>query len=410
MRSTVRFFTFILLSLSCVLLIQDCFAQTPGAPTFQFKNGIGVTTPDSTFSVNLRFRIQNRAGFTSQIQDNDIHLSGAEFRTRRCRLRLDGFMLTPKLTYALQLSFSRADQDWDNSEVPNVLRDAMIFYSFNKNFRLGLGQGKLPGNRQRVISSGEQQFVDRSIANATFTIDRDFGLQAHYHTHSGPIHYNLRGAISSGEGRNEGVAQSHVKANPGLSYTGRMEILPLGEFSDKSDYFEGDLAREPKPKLSLAGGMSYNDNAIRTGGQLGKSLYEARDIRTFIFDALFKYKGLSVSGEFFKRNVAEGTSITMDEEGLTSYVYEGEGLLAQIGKVFGKDYEIVGRFAQIKPLGDIAAAELTIKDFTVGFNKYFKKHRVKCQFDATYEQRFTENSNDPSNENLQLRFQIELGI
>ena len=133
--------------------------------------------PDSAFSVGLRFRIQNRAGFVfSEMADGSWALTTSEFRVRRLRLRLDGFVLNPKWAYAVQLSFSRADQDWDNSKVPNVLRDAMVFYRPNKRLTFAFGQGKLPGNRQRVVSSGEQQFADRSIVNATFNIDRDFGF------------------------------------------------------------------------------------------------------------------------------------------------------------------------------------------------------------------------------------------
>lgn len=401
---------FLISLLGLFLVCGSTNAQTKGKPAVQYKNGIGITSPDSTFSINFRFRIQNRAGFTILKNDDDLRLTGTEFRTRRSRMRLEGFLLSQKLTYTLQLSFSRADQDWDNAEVPNVLRDAMMFYSFNENFRIGFGQGKLPGNRQRVISSGEQQFVDRAITNATFNIDRDFGLQAYYHFKTGKIDYNLRGALSSGEGRNEGVSKSEVKANPGLCYTGRLEILPLGEFSDRSDYFEADLAIEEKPKLSFAGGMSYNDNAVRTGGQLGKTLYAARDIRTYIFDALFKYKGLSVSGEFFIRNVADPSPFTISEDAAKAYVYQGEGILGQIGKIFGNNYEVAARYAQVKPLGDIASTETMIRNYTLGLNKYFKKHRVKCQFDATYEQRFAENIISPVNENFQLRFQVEMGI
>jgi hypothetical protein len=40
----------------------------------------------------------------------------------------------------------------------------------------GFGQTKLPGNNQRVVSSGSLEFTDRTINNSRFNIDRDFGL------------------------------------------------------------------------------------------------------------------------------------------------------------------------------------------------------------------------------------------
>ena len=54
-------------------------------------------------------------------------------------------------------------------------------WNFYKNFELWFGQAKLPGNRERIVSSGNLQFVDRSILNAGFNIDRDLGIQFRHH-------------------------------------------------------------------------------------------------------------------------------------------------------------------------------------------------------------------------------------
>ena len=55
--------------------------------------------------------------------------------------------------------------------------DAVVKYAFSKNQQIWFGQTKLPGNRERVISSMALQFVDRSNVNSKFNIDRDFGVQ-----------------------------------------------------------------------------------------------------------------------------------------------------------------------------------------------------------------------------------------
>ena len=47
---------------------------------------------------------------------------------------------------------------------------------FWKSFSIKFGQGKLPGNRERVISSGNLQLVDRSRLNSRYNIDRDVGF------------------------------------------------------------------------------------------------------------------------------------------------------------------------------------------------------------------------------------------
>ena len=97
----------------------------------QYKKGIGITTPDSIFSINFRFRMQNRLGYISK-SEVDLTPEEFDFRVRRMRLRFDGFVFTPRLIYNIQLSFSRADMDWDVSGVPNVLRDAALSYYVGK--------------------------------------------------------------------------------------------------------------------------------------------------------------------------------------------------------------------------------------------------------------------------------------
>src|SRR5688572_6677568 len=161
-------------------------AQTKpsGLQTYAIKGkGVGVVTADSIFSLNFQFRMQNRAAYVSESED-ELEPESFEFRVRRLRMKFEGFVYNPKLTYYIQLSFSRGDMDWrnlDNSAVntsPNIVRDAVIYYNPAKNLRFGFGQTKLPGNRQRVVSSGDLQFADRSIVNATYNMDRDFGFFA----------------------------------------------------------------------------------------------------------------------------------------------------------------------------------------------------------------------------------------
>ncbi|MBK8658944.1 MAG: hypothetical protein IPN22_08755 [Bacteroidetes bacterium] len=186
-------------------------------PWLSFKNGIGVTTPDSLFSLNFRFRIQSRVGYVSR-SDEEFTPEEFDFRVRRIRMRIGGFIYTPRLTYNIQLSFSRADMDWDVSQVPNVLRDAMISYTIPQGLTFSMGQGKLPGNRQRVNSSGELQFADRSIVNNALTIDRDFGVFVNYTNHINDFHFIIKTALSSGEAEILSKAIRDWPTPPALSF------------------------------------------------------------------------------------------------------------------------------------------------------------------------------------------------
>jgi phosphate-selective porin OprO and OprP len=196
----------------CMLALQTS-AQVYYYPDHSNTNyeGLRLYDNDSTFGINMRFRIQTRVGMTF---DDEMNLQSSELLVRRLRLRFKGYMLTKKLTYAIQLGFSRGDQDWDNSGVPNIIRDAIVTYKPNSHFSIGMGQTKLPGNRERLISSGELQFVDRSNANARLTIDRDAGIFTSYENKLFGSTYILSGAFTSGKGRNPATNKTMVSVIP----------------------------------------------------------------------------------------------------------------------------------------------------------------------------------------------------
>jgi len=334
--------------------------------------------------------------------ESNLDIDYVEARVRRLRLRFDGFLYTTRLNYVIQLAFSRADMDYDDTGFPNIIRDAMVLYAVDNHFSVGLGQTKLPGNRQRVNSSGDLQLPDRSIVNTTFNIDRDFGVQLYYNNNIKGMAYILRGAITSGDGRNI------TASDQGLAYTGRVELQPLGTFTNGGDYFEGDLAREPKPKVAVGITFSSNQNAIRTGGQLGKDLYASRDIGTGMVDFLFKHNGWSFAAEYLQREADD--PITMNEVGDLRYVYVGHGQNFQGGYLFRNNFEIVGRYSKVRPDSEIQSLEAMKQQYAIGATKYIRGHRLKIQSDLTYEHNSWLSGPNPDQDFWMLRFQIEVGI
>lgn len=359
--------------LALVLKSQD---ELDFKPRVGFNDGMAITAPDTNFHINFRFRMQNRLGVFSR-SITDLNVDEIEARVRRLRLRMDGFLLSPKFSYYIQLSFSRWDQDWGNSKVPNIVRDAVLFYFLAPNTFVSFGQTKLPGNRQRVVSSGMQQFIDRSIVNATFNIDRDFGVRVYHEQNLFDTFIRSHAAITSGEGRNA------LNSDNGLAYTGRLEWLPLGKFKKDGDYFEGDLLREEKPRLSMGSSISYNEKAVRTGGQIGVFLNEATDIRTFIADAVFKYRGFSAYAEYFYRTATKYEVIDINEE--NNFVYAGEGINFQTSYLFKNNYEVALRYANVKPLQEILPYTNGFNEMTLGLTKYFNGHRIKAQINLGYQ-------------------------
>jgi phosphate-selective porin OprO and OprP len=401
-----------LFSLLLSIMALTAKAQTKPALDFFSKKGkgFGLVTADSTFSLNFQFRMQNRATYVSKTEE-DFDPESFEFRVRRLRFKFEGFVYNPKLTYYIQLSVSRGDMDWkvtDNSVInssPNIVRDAVIYYNPTKRVRLGFGQTKLPGNRQRVVSSGDQQFVDRSIVNATFNIDRDFGFFGQY---SGD-YFMLKGALTSGEGRNA-LPETKSPSNKGLAYTGRIELLPFGKFTGNNDYIEGDLEREKTPKLSIAATYSFNDQAVRAGGQVGNDLYRPRSIRNFTADILFKYNGWAFYNEYMNRDADNPVTVDPTNPAKTRHIYVGKGYLTQLSYLFKNNFELAGRLSRITPSSEVQDLEKQIQQVELGVTKYLVGHRLKIQGNILHQTRTDLETDSYSGGLWSALFQIELGI
>lgn len=377
--------------------------QRDERPTIENFKGIQYTGDDSTFYINFRFRMQSRLKYTSR-GGNDLSAESFEARIRRLRLRMDGYLYNPKFSYSIQLGFTRGDQDYDDTDVPNIVRDAVIFYNFTDNFYVAFGQNKLPGNRQRVNSSGELQFAERSLVNATFNIDRDFGIKAYYSPKIGEVPLHLKAAISTGEGRVATVTDD------GLAYTGRAEFLPLGEFTNEGDYYEGDLEYEETPKLAVGGGYSFNDRTTRSGGQTGVYVVTPLSLKTSFYDAIFKYRGWAYQIEYMKRGT--DNPLSTDEAGEAAYAFKGQGLNQQLSYVLNRNsgYELAGRYTWIRPHQDIRAFENQTEVVELGLTKYFRAHRLKLQLNAHYQTQDGVYRTDYDGNNWGGTFQIELGI
>lgn len=127
--------------------------------------GITLHGTHSVTKLNFRFRVQQLALATSE-SETDYRVKRTNLAVRRMRVRMEGTLRDPRLRVNVQLSFARGDTDKENSGVANVLRDAFVTWQFTPHFAGSFGQAKLPGNRQRLVSSSELQSAYRSPVNA----------------------------------------------------------------------------------------------------------------------------------------------------------------------------------------------------------------------------------------------------
>jgi phosphate-selective porin OprO and OprP len=371
-------------------------------PYYSFGKGIGITSPDSLFQLNIRFRMQNRVTYLKEEGENGAY----DGQVRRLRLRFDGYVGNPKFLYAIQLSFAPGDVgEVKEGENINIIRDAVVFYRPNKNWNISFGQTKLPGNRQRVNSSGGLQLTDRSINNAKFTIDRDFGFQVHnLNEFKDKFSYNFKTAITGGEGRNQ-----TGKGDDGIAFTGKIELLPFGAFAKDGTYFEGDILREKKPKLMLSGAFQQNNHARRTQGQLGDDLFERRTMKSVLLDAMFKYNGWAAMMSYMSRTTNEN-AITFNPDDITesNYAFIGNGFDYQLSYNLRSNYEFIGRYSIQKVGDDIRTLAPNTKEYSFGVTRYIWEHSFKLQSELTFDT--FDYYDGTTKNNWYLRFQVEIGI
>lgn len=374
-------------------------------PYYSYGKGLGMTSADSIFQLNIRFRMQNRLSFIN----NEGEKNKYEGEIRRLRLRLDGFVGNPKFLYVIQLSFAPKDMGKQKeNESPNIIRDAALTYRPNDHWSFIFGQTKLPGNRQRTNSSGALQLTDRSINNAKFNVDRDFGIQAYYlHERKEKFGFNIKTAASTGRGRNWSGSESDSYA-----LTSRVELFPLGSFSKNGAFFEGDLAREQKPKLMLSGTFVYHNNAENSQGQTGDRLFEPKTFRALMFDGIIKYNGWAGMVAYMSRSLSDPIYNIIDTDGIarSGYVFAGYGMDYQLSYLFPSNYEIIGRVST-QTMNDDLYKQLNLPnttEFTLGATRYLWEHAFKIQAEFTYDYlKFNEGA---TKNNWYFRLQFEIGI
>ncbi len=377
------------ITLIAVALLAINFLNAQEISDTSFGKGlINFTAKDSSFSVKFAPRFQVRSMSSWDHDGNQYGSPDHNFIVRRARLKFSGFAYSPKLKYKLELGLSNRDISGANEfnrNTPRYILDAVIMWSFAKNWELWAGQTKLPGNVERVVSSANLQLIDRSLLNSRFNLDRDLGIQLRHKSNlGGNFIMREKFAISQGEGRN--VTEGN---EGGLQYTGRLEFLPFGTFKSKGDYIQSDLKREEKPKLMLGFTYNYNQDAVRERGFAGDymirtdgSIYET-DQTTVFADAMFKYNGFSFMGEYAKRTANDEVATELDGTTPTGdIVLTGNALNLQAGYLFKSNYEIAARFTTLEY--EAITNTLPTKQYTLGINKFIVGHKLKVQSDISY--------------------------
>ena len=386
-----------------VITEQDFKEVTAARPVaYQPGKGFTFTSPDAKFQLSLGGRGQFYYQYLDRDDVNGPAKEVSTYRVRRFKIYMSGYAFTKDLTYRVQLDVAKST---------SILDDGWINYRFVDEGQLQAGQFKMPFSRGELTGDGVLQFVDRANAVDAFKPSYDVGVMLHGKAGGGKLAYNA--------GLFNGTGQGGTRTTNSGAWAARVVYNPLGDMP----YNEPDLANSPNPLLAV--GADYFANTLKrnsnstfldtttstppyagTSGWLGKDAAnttifdntERVDVGTYGFDAAFKWRGFSATGEYFGAK-AEG-------QGRGRSVH-ARGYYGQAGYfLIPKHLEVAARYSSVDPNRD-RAQDLQI-EVTGAVSYYFQGHNLKIQGD--YTNIHTQVAGKQATDDKQMRVQAQLAF
>lgn len=210
------------------------------------SRGFFIQGPDEQWMASFQFRLQFRLStpWNSDPVTRGDYLADPQtsFSVNRARLKVGGYGYRPWLEYYFEYDLAGS----------NLLNFEVTVEKWDE-FRLRVGQWKAQYSRERAVSSGRQQLVDRSLVNRYFTLDRQQGASIWGRFGAGStadVSYWLSAFTGMGRG---GKANDDDQ----LMYMGRVQWNPLGRVVP---FAGSDLNVSQEPALSLAAGGTTNQS------------------------------------------------------------------------------------------------------------------------------------------------------
>ncbi|SHK91228.1 hypothetical protein SAMN04488028_11138 [Reichenbachiella agariperforans] len=324
------------------------------------------------YLMTLEWRLQFRfAGISGQqtdfyVQDEDN--VNSTFALQRARLKVGGHVYQPYLKYYLEYDFPS-----------NNLMNWVMTIDKYKGLQVKIGQWKINYNTERYVSSGKQQFVDRSIANRYFTFDRQIGAMIQGELFDGQI-----GSSMYHVGVFNGTGRGAVNESNDYLWLARYQ-WNFSRTQAKMSF--GDLERSQVSKGFLAVSAATNQSAYTSfsssgGGELpgfSPGLSRQYQINQLGVELMYKYKGFSLMNENHIKTIDDQVNgVQTDLYG--GYLMAGY-FLSELISFVPEPLELIARYSMVS-YSD--AWEEKTTELTLGCNWFFSGHRNKLTFDFSF--------------------------
>lgn len=340
-----------------------------GAKGFEFQ------TRDNKFLLQIQGRLQFR--FATPVDQDPVTFDDftgertTTFKINRARLKVGGHAYKPWLKYFWEYELSQSN-----------LLDFRIMIEKWEWLSFKIGQAKVEYTRERFISSGEQQMIERSLINRPFTLDRQQGVTVYGHLKGpGIADFNYWIAALTGTGRG-----SKQNDDNHLMYFGRAQWNFLGREVE----FEGsDLEIQEKPIAMIAVAVVTNRSAYTRFSQSGGGSLEGFEngapgqyrVDQINFETAFKYGGFSWQSELHRKEIIDKLNNDNTTK-LRGFYVQGGYLLHQSLHWWPAPLEFAVRHARYQP--DVNANNDTQNETSFDLNWFFSGHKNKLTAEASY--------------------------
>ena len=355
------------------------------------SSGFRLETRDGDWQTNLQWRAQLRYTnpfFGDPRQVDDFEDKGtSNFEARRLRMKIGGHGFKPWLKYYFEVDL-QPSRDPDSSAVSSSARviDWRIDVAKWDWGGIRVGQWKIDMNRERVDSSGRQQFVERSIVNRVFTIDRQVGVQLRGHVFKNtPADLRYYVGVFNGEGR--GVRN----IDEDMMYSGRLQWNFLGR---DLEWRQSDVEYTDKPTGSFAiGGMTTNGPCTRWSSSgcgnldgFASPLVAAGDqfnVEQAVQEFAFKYRGLSIQQEYHRKFIRD--RVVGDKSDLTGGYLQAGYFFNNVLPVVPAPLELAVRYAFVEEPNEVDRMfDNEREEVTLAANWFFAGHNNKLTLDYSF--------------------------
>ena len=323
--------------------------------------------------MNLEFRGQFRLSYptdTDPLTLSDYQDEQLKLGIKRARLKVGGHSFKPWLKYYLEYELFSSN-----------LLDFRLMYEKLPWLKIKVGQWKVQYNRERIISSGKQQTMERSILTRAFTVDRQQGVSVFGHLEGeGLANFNYWLSVFMGTGMGStGNDDNHLMYMSRLQWNFMGESLKFsGTDLEFHDQFVGLLAlgavtnRSPYTRFSQSGGGQLEGFDPGAAGQYR--------VNQAMQESAGKYRGFSWQQEFHIKQIRDLVNGTVTD--MAGNLIQAGYFFHHLWNAIPDNVEFYGRQAFYLP--DLSVSDQLQNEISFGFNWFIQGHRIKLTGEASH--------------------------